>query len=100
MNPSSDRHTHLSFKSLLFVLLAMVLIQTQPNSTFGASDPPIRPAPSGLPLTAEESAWLAEHSEITIATNQAWPPMDYIDADGTPQGIGEERDDEEEDPDR
>ncbi|MFC1825891.1 transporter substrate-binding domain-containing protein, partial [Thermodesulfobacteriota bacterium] len=46
---------------------------------------PISPA---LPLTVEELAWLAAHPEIKIAINQAWPPMDYIDEQGKPQGIG------------
>ena len=43
---------------------------------------------SDLLLTNEEFAWLAAHPEISIAINQAWPPMDYIDTEGTPQGIG------------
>lgn len=44
-------------------------------------------APS-LSLTAEEQAWLAKHPEITIAVNNAWPPMDYLDSQGNVQGIG------------
>ena len=41
-----------------------------------------------LLLTAGEIAWLAAHQEITIAINRAWPPMDYVDEGGKPQGIG------------
>lgn len=47
-----------------------------------------KPIAPGFSLTVEEMAWLDAHPEITIAINQAWPPMDYIDAQGTPQGIG------------
>ncbi|MBW1783682.1 MAG: transporter substrate-binding domain-containing protein [Deltaproteobacteria bacterium] len=42
----------------------------------------------GLSLTDAESAWLAAHPEITVAINKAWPPMDYVDTEGKPQGIG------------
>ncbi len=43
---------------------------------------------TALALTEAESAWLADHPKITIAINQAWPPMDYVDTEGRPRGIG------------
>jgi ABC-type amino acid transport substrate-binding protein/nitrogen-specific signal transduction histidine kinase len=50
--------------------------------------PAKKPISQSLSLTAGESAWLSKHPEITIAINQAWPPMDYLDEQGKPQGIG------------
>ena len=50
---------------------------------------PVKKPVSQVPsLTAEELIWLAAHPEIKIAINQAWPPMDYIETQGRPQGIG------------
>jgi len=41
-----------------------------------------------LELTREEQAWLALHPEIEIGVMDAWPPMDFVDVNGKPQGIG------------
>lgn len=90
--------------SLGFFLPAIVVLQCQGLSPATASKPLTgerrqteihshpppkgRPAPEGLALTEAESAWLTAHPQITIAINQAWPPMDYLDESGVPQGIG------------
>ena len=34
--------------------------------------------------------WLKENPEIRIGIMDAWPPMDYVDDRGEPQGIGVE----------
>ncbi len=89
---------------LAFVMLALFMIQPVPLSYAAVSEPVSdgigqgaadavvderkAPVSQGLSLTAEESAWLAAHPEITVAVNQAWPPMDYVDTEGKPQGIG------------
>lgn len=39
-------------------------------------------------LTNKEILWLAEHQEIRIGINRAWPPMDYMNSSGEPAGIG------------
>ncbi len=39
-------------------------------------------------LTALEKEWLAEQEEISIGTMNDWPPMDFVDNDGNPRGIG------------
>jgi len=88
MNPLSVRNGRLVRTSLLSVLLAIVLLQIHTASTLGASVSSVHPAPQGLSLTPEESAWLDDHPVITIAINQAWPPMDYVDTEGQPRGIG------------
>lgn len=36
----------------------------------------------------KELAWLQQHPEIRIGTMNAWPPMDFVDKQGNPQGIG------------
>ena len=39
-------------------------------------------------FTKEQKKWLASHSEIRVGIMNAWPPMDYVDSNGTPRGIG------------
>ena len=41
-----------------------------------------------LQLTEAESQWLSSHSEIRIGTMNSWPPMDFVDNEGKPEGIG------------
>jgi len=41
-----------------------------------------------LGLTVSEKTWLAAHPHIRIASMDAWPPMDFLDDDGSPAGIG------------
>jgi ABC-type amino acid transport/signal transduction systems, periplasmic component/domain len=38
----------------------------------------------------EQKNWLKENPEIRIGIMDAWPPMDYMDDRGEPQGIGVE----------
>jgi len=104
MRPKSNQKAHHCLRCLTVAMLAALAIQAGLLSPSMASvgakagippgghglnqDPPGRPPLSDLSLTDAESAWLATHPEITIAVNQAWPPMDYVDADGEPRGIG------------
>jgi len=39
-------------------------------------------------LTDAEKAWLSKHPVIKIGINNNWPPMDYLDLNGKPKGIG------------
>ncbi|WFS62758.1 transporter substrate-binding domain-containing protein [Pseudodesulfovibrio thermohalotolerans] len=39
-------------------------------------------------LTTEEEAWIAAHPEIDIAVMAAWPPLNFVDNEGRPAGIG------------
>ncbi len=41
-------------------------------------------------FTRQERDWLNAHPTIRIGIMNAWPPMDYVDSSGTPQGIGVE----------
>ena len=43
---------------------------------------------AALELNDEERAWLDSHPKIRIGIMNAWPPMDYVDGSGRPQGIG------------
>lgn len=38
-------------------------------------------------LSPEEKAWLRNHRQITVATMDGWPPLSFIESDGTPIGI-------------
>lgn len=46
------------------------------------------PEPAAFSLTAEEQAWLAEHSEIRIGVMADYPPFHYADRQGHPVGMG------------
>ncbi len=39
-------------------------------------------------LTEAEQIWLENHKTIPIGIMNAWPPMDYVDENGQPRGIG------------
>ncbi len=39
-------------------------------------------------LTAAEQEWLKRHPRIQIGMMDAWPPLNYLDKNGNPQGIG------------
>ena len=58
----------------LYVLILVLLLHSVAAAAFS--------------LTAEQQAWLDEHPRIRIGINKAWPPMDYLDSQGRPQGIG------------
>ena len=49
---------------------------------------PVIAVDESLKLTEEEQVWLSKQSKIRIGIMNAWPPMDYVDANGRPQGIG------------
>ncbi len=53
---------------------------------------PERSTPSAVTslfsLTAEEQVWLGEHPIIRVGSMSDWPPMDFVDRQGNPQGIG------------
>ena len=41
-----------------------------------------------IKLSSEQQDWLTKHPKIRIGIMNAWPPMDYVDSNGKPQGIG------------
>jgi signal transduction histidine kinase/membrane-bound lytic murein transglycosylase MltF len=41
-----------------------------------------------LELTKPEQVWLRDHPKVHIGIMDAWPPMNFVDETGTPQGIG------------
>jgi two-component system sensor histidine kinase/response regulator len=48
----------------------------------------LQAAPEDIGLSEAEQSWLEKHPKIRIGIMNAWPPMDYVDADGKPRGIG------------
>ena len=72
---------HLNLPHTLLLLSALLLAQGPTPAEDGNASPPFTP-------TAGEAAWLAKHPKIRIGTMNAWPPMNYVDDRGTPQGIG------------
>lgn len=45
---------------------------------------------ANLQLTDAERAWLMQHPRIQVGIMDAWPPLNYLDQNQTPQGIGAE----------
>jgi signal transduction histidine kinase len=43
-----------------------------------------------LLLTSTESEWLKQHPHIQVGVMEAWPPLNYLDQNKIPQGIGAE----------
>jgi polar amino acid transport system substrate-binding protein len=43
---------------------------------------------ASVSLSKEERAWLLQHPRIDIGVMNAWPPMDFVDAQGNAVGIG------------
>lgn len=43
---------------------------------------------SKLNLSSAQQAWLKQQTKIRIGIMNAWPPMDYVDRNGKPAGIG------------
>lgn len=39
-------------------------------------------------FSTQEKAWLESHFQIKVGINSGWAPMDFVDFDGTPKGIG------------
>ena len=75
-------HCHFRSIVMLFSTLIGLLVLSgslQPGSAF--AHPP-------LALTAAEQQWLAAHPRIRVGVLADWPPMNFVDHQGTPRGIG------------
>lgn len=48
---------------------------------------PVSKTPS-FSLASKEMDWLAEHPDIRVGIMDAWPPLNFVDEDQKPQGIG------------
>jgi len=69
----TDR-SHILLRLVLFVLFALMPITAL--------------AQYELKLTPAEQEWLKNHPRIQIGMMDAWPPLNFEDKNGTPQGIG------------
>jgi len=71
---------------LLTVLLVLLLVCTL--LPVYAEQNQADTVPAGLALSDAEKGWLARHPIIHVGVMQDWPPMNYLDRNGTVQGIG------------
>jgi signal transduction histidine kinase len=77
-------HMTLQVFGLLLVLAVLTLI-LRPL--------PVPAGPAGqmqIQLTLEEKNWLDQHPRIQVGVMDAWPPLNYLDQNKTPSGIGAE----------
>lgn len=69
----TDR-SHILLRLVLFVLFALMPLTAL--------------AQYELKLTPAEQEWLKSHPRIQIGMMDAWPPLNFVDKNDTPQGIG------------
>lgn len=67
---------------LIIVLLAAIIVSVH------AADP--KSSQVTIQFTDEEKGWLDRHPSIQVGIMNAWPPLNYLDQNNTPQGIGVE----------
>lgn len=76
--------SHLSTRAVVLLVIMLFLF----------SVPKQAPAkPTGqvpVQLTDAEKKWLARHPRILVGIMDAWPPLNYLDRNKAPQGIGVE----------
>lgn len=70
------------YKRLAIYLLPVVIVIIL--SAFAFKNPVL---PS-LNLTSAEQLWLKQHPKIRIGMMDAWPPLNFVDKNQRPQGIG------------
>ncbi|WP_459933785.1 transporter substrate-binding domain-containing protein [Fundidesulfovibrio butyratiphilus] len=76
------------FSTLLACLISFApWFPSSVNDTF-ASPPEQHRLAFIKKLTAEEKAWLQNHPEISFGILNAWPPMDFVNGEKKPCGIG------------
>lgn len=63
------------------IRLAWGVLLTVFMSVWAAASP-------GIALAQTEKAWLKQHPRIRVGIMDAWPPMNYLDQNGVPRGIG------------
>ena len=73
---------------ILFLIFLTVLISSSCSYSEKESEQKDQPNQFISKLTAEESEWLKNHHNISIGIMDAWPPMNYINSNGEPAGIG------------
>lgn len=71
-------------RNSVFVLLFFLFFSCNPLNPFlvsGSQDKTVE-------LTGEEKNWLKKHPDFTIGVMDSWPPLNYVDHNGVPAGIG------------
>jgi len=77
---------HCHCRSIVIHFSALVCLLALPGSV----PPGAAFAQPPLVLTAAEQQWLAQHPRIRVGIMVDWPPMNFVDRNGTPRGIGVE----------
>lgn len=72
---------------ILFLLFVIILPASFSRSLPAAEQ---KSTPEKIDFTTEEKEWLAKHPRIQVGIMDGWPPLNYLDQNRTPQGIGVE----------
>jgi len=78
------RHLLFLFSLLCFVLSNNLILASSKEDTVDFQPSGVQ----GFQLTPEENTWLSAHPDIRVGIMDAWPPMNFLDVHGRPQGIG------------
>jgi len=81
---SNSLHIHWEPLALLLLLAVLASIIIPLSVSAGT------PERVQIQLTTEEKNWLAQHPQIQVGIMNAWPPLDYVDQNRIPAGIGVE----------
>lgn len=84
--------TRISVYLVLFITSAYLPLLAQQIPSAGMdsllSGKELKQRPSLLTLTLEEIQWLQAHPQLSVGIMSGWPPFNFVDSDGVPQGIG------------
>lgn len=76
------------FKHIIVFMMFMIALSTAFSRSLDAAEQ--MPSKGILAFTDEEKEWLARHQRIQVGVMDAWPPLNYLDQNKTPRGIGAE----------
>jgi signal transduction histidine kinase/DNA-binding LytR/AlgR family response regulator len=75
-----DMLKHLSGRRLFLIITVTVLVSFQGGAPSVASP--------RITLSAEEQHYLEDHPRIRVGVMNDWPPLNFVDRNGIPQGVG------------
>ena len=71
---------HMTVRERNSLISKWVPVMDQTLQTSGSAPP--------FELSPEEKKWLEENNKLRIGAMNSWPPMDYVDSNGEPKGVG------------
>lgn len=86
--PRFQRERLRSFPAALLFAILLLSGLLPAHAVDGHGENLAAPPPPTPAFTPAEQEWLKEHPQIRIGGMEDWPPMNFVDPQGHPQGIG------------